>query len=72
MSVTERLYEVSGKLPLEAQSELLDFAEFLSRKNRGRSATGTALHALQGGLEHSATFAESPMAIQERLRREWD
>ena len=72
MTVTQRLNELSGKLPLEAQSELLDFAEFLSRKNLGRSGSGTALHALQGGLEHSAAFADSPMAIQERLRREWD
>ena len=72
MTITERLYELSGKLPPEAQSELLDFAEFLRQKNLERSASKTALHALRGGLEHSVTFAGSPMAVQERLRHEWD
>lgn len=73
MTIAERLYEVSGKLPLDSQHELLDFAQFLSQKNRLTSSDSTTtLRALQGGLEDSAVFAGSPMAIQERLRNEWD
>ena len=58
MTIAERLYEVSGKLPLEAQHELLDFAQFLHQRNRLPSGTTTALRALQGGLEDSAVFAD--------------
>ncbi|MFW5692582.1 MAG: DUF2281 domain-containing protein [Thermoguttaceae bacterium] len=72
MTTVERLYAVSGELPPEAQSELLDFAEFLRQKCLGANpASNMALRALQGGLEDSATFAGSPMDIQEGLRREW-
>ncbi len=72
MTITERLRTLSGELPPEAQSELLDFAEFLLQKKALRPAAGIRLRELQGGLENSATFAGSPMAIQEQLRREWD
>ena len=73
MTMVERLYEVGSKLPPPALAELLDFAEFLRQKNMpAQSAQGMCLAELQGGLEHSTTFAESPMKIQENMRREWD
>ena len=72
MTIAERLYEVSGKLPPEAQRELLDFAEFLRQRNPAPSASTIPLSDLRGGLEHSAAFAGSPAALQERLRDEWD
>ncbi len=72
MTITERLCALSGELPPDAQSELLDFAEFLQKKKALRPASGVPLRELRGGLENSATFAGSPMTVQERLRREWD
>jgi|LAHR01.1.fsa_nt_gb hypothetical protein len=73
MTMVERLYEVGSILPPMAQAELLDFAEFLCRKNRVTVPPGNMpLLGLAGGLEHSSNFAESPLAIQESLRREWD
>ncbi len=72
MTIAERVCELSGRLSPEAQNELLDFAEFLSQKNRFCSGANTALQELQGGLEDSAVFAGLPTAIQERLRDEWD
>lgn len=73
MSTIERLYAVSSRLPPLAQAELLDFAEFLQQKNRSApTAEPTPLRALAGGLEDSVNFADTPMHIQECLRREWD
>lgn len=73
MTMVERLYEVGSILPPAAQAELLDFAEFLCRKNRvATTSANMSLQALAGGLEHSSNFAASPLAIQESLRREWD
>ena len=73
MTMVEQLYEVGSKLPPAALTELLDFAEFLRQKNMPiRPAVGTPLKALAGGLEGSKSFAGSPQAIQEALRREWD
>ena len=73
MTMAEKLYEVSSKLPQPALAELLDFAEFLHQKNvPAKSAQHLSLAELKGGLEDSATFAGSPLEIQEKMRREWD
>lgn len=73
MTMVDRLCAVSSGLPLPAQAELLDFAEFLQQKNRSSSKTASQrLQSLAGGLENSPIFAASPMSIQESLRREWD
>jgi hypothetical protein len=73
MTIVEKLYEVSGKLPPPALAELLDFAEFLHQKNTPiQSAQHMSLAGLSGGLEDSVTFAGSPVKIQEKMRREWD
>ena len=73
MTMVEKLYEVGSKLPPPALAELLDFAEFLRQKSMPpKSAQGMSLASLGGGLEDSATFAGSPVEIQEKMRCEWD
>lgn len=72
MTIAEQVYVVTGKLPPEAQRELLDFAEFLRQKSTSHSNSAIPLSALRGGLEDSAAFAGSPAVLQERLRDEWD
>lgn len=75
-STAERLWETASTLPADLLLEVLDFAEFLrARQLRQQSdATGAAdvpLSSLCGGLTDSATFAGSPVSIQEQLRNEW-
>ncbi len=73
MTTVERLCEVGSKLPPPALAELLDFAEFLRQKSvQPQVAQRTPLSELGGGLEDSATFAGSPLEIQEKIPREWD
>jgi hypothetical protein len=73
MTLAEQLYELGSKLPSAALAELLDFAEYLRQKNAPpKGGQRMSLAELSGGLEDSATFADSPLAIQEKLRREWD
>ena len=73
MTMVEQLYEVGSKLPPPALAELLDFAEFLRQKSLPpQSAQRVSLAELGGGLEDSATFAGSPLELQEKMRREWD
>jgi len=73
MTMVEQLYELGRKLSPPALAELLDFAEFLQQKNApSQSAPSISLAELGGGLEDSATFSGSPLALQEEMRREWD
>lgn len=73
MTMAERLYELGSKLPPPALAELLDFAEFLRQKCVPSSALArVSLAELRGGLEDSATFAGSPLSLQEKMRREWN
>ena len=74
MTITETLYEVVKDFPEPIIAELLDFAEFLRiRKLHTPTPESTELLVeLKGGLECSATFADDPLAIQERLRNEWN
>ena len=73
MTMVEQLYQVGSKLPPPALAELLDFAEFLRQKSLPpQSAQRVSLAELGGGLEDSATFAGSPLELQEKMRREWD
>ena len=73
MTMVEQLYEVGSKLPPPALAELLDFAEFLRQKSLPpQSGQRVSLAELGGGLEDSATFAGSPLELQEKMRREWD
>lgn len=73
MTMVEQLYEVGSKLPPPALAELLDFAEFLRQRTLPpQSAQQMSLAELGGGLEDSATFQGSPLALQEEMRREWD
>ena len=74
MTTAEKLYETVKNLPEPIIAELLDFAEFLRvRKIPGSvQVNDELLSALQGGLENSTTFADDPLAIQERLRNDWN
>lgn len=73
MTTTEKLYEAVQDLPEPVIAEILDFAEFLRSKMRNRSANAgdELLVNLMGGLENSVTFAGESLAIQKRLRDEW-
>lgn len=73
MTTTEKLYEAVQDLPEPVIAEILDFAEFLRSKMRNRPANASdeLLVNLMGGLENSVTFAGESLAIQKRLRDEW-
>ncbi len=76
MTTAEKLYQVSQELPDAMQTELLDFAEFLKQKRcletSQMQARDQTLFDLRGGLEASFAFAGDPLAIQEKLRDEWN
>jgi len=74
MTTTEQLYKTVKDLPESAISELLDFAEFLHRKNFNghTSLSDLLLLDLIGGLENSATYSGDPLALQKQLRDEWN
>ncbi|MEO6322911.1 MAG: DUF2281 domain-containing protein [Polaromonas sp.] len=74
MSTTaERLWETVSSLPEPLLAEVLDFAESLRSKQAQQltALDDLSLSSLCGGLEQSATFAGSPLSIQQRLRDEW-
>jgi hypothetical protein len=73
MTTAEKLYKAVQDLPEPVIAELLDFAEFLRSKVRNISANpgDELLVDLMGGLENSVTFAGESLAIQKRLRDEW-
>jgi len=74
MSTTSKLYETIKDFPEPVLAEILDFAEFL--RDKRISARGLAsdepLSKLAGGLENSRNFAEDPLALQIRMRDEWN
>ena len=73
MTLQEQLNELGKTLPPSALSELVEFAEFLQKKNQvSGQGESIPLESLAGGLEFSAAFADSPLAIQDVLRSEWD
>ncbi|MGM0702878.1 MULTISPECIES: DUF2281 domain-containing protein [Halomonadaceae] len=74
MLTTERIAQQVGRLPEPLQREVLDFVEFLREKHHvveGNEESDSLL-SLQGGLEHSVTFAADEVKIQEQLRDEWN
>ena len=74
MTMTEKLYETVRDFPEPIIAELLDFADFLRVRKLHIPASESAelLIDLRGGLENSTTFADDPLAIQERLRNDWN
>lgn len=74
MATVDRLYEVSSELSPSALAELIDFAEFLRERKAPLALAGqhVPLLDLAGGLEDSSTFTGSPLALQEKMRHEWD
>lgn len=73
MTTTEKLYKAVQDLPEPVIAELLDFAEFLRGKLNHKQAHSSEelLVDLMGGLENSVTFTGESLAIQKRLRDEW-
>lgn len=74
MTTAEKLYETVKDLPEPIIVQLLDFADFLRIRKTKESTqvNDELLIVLQGGLEDSTTFADDPLAIQERLRNDWN
>lgn len=74
MTTAEKLYKTVQDMPEHVLAELLDFAEFLRGKLSDKQAHSNdeSLINLKGGLENSTTFAGEPLAIQQRLRDEWN
>lgn len=74
MTTAEKLYKTVQDMPEPILAELLDFAEFLRGKMSAKQAYANdeLLIDLKGGLENSITFAGEPLAIQKRLRDEWN
>ena len=72
-STAQRLLEAARTLPEPLLAQVVDFAESLRslQADAPPVAVDAPLATLCGGLDESATFAGSPVAIQERLRDEW-
>ena len=74
MNTAEKLSQVTQQLSEPMLAELLDFAEFLRQKKLSaeRQTTNQPLLDLQGGLETSIAFADTPSLIQKKMRDEWN
>ena len=74
MSTTNRLYEAIKDFPDPVLAEIVDFAEFLRERRLSiRPPTSDEpLSKLAGGLENSQSFADDPLALQVRMRDEWN
>ena len=74
MTTAEKLYNTAKELPEPVIAEILDFAEFLRKKRvvGDVAARKEMLIDLAGGLENSKTFSGDLLAIQKRLRDEWE
>lgn len=74
MTTTEKLHKMVQDMAEPILAELLDFAEFLRAKMTAKQAPLNAelLINLKGGLEESEKFIGEPLAIQKRLREEWN
>jgi hypothetical protein len=73
MNAASRLFEAIKGLSEPVVAEVVDFAEFLRARQQSPHVTTTdeSLLSLAGGLEHSKSFAGDPVAIQARMRDEW-
>ena len=74
MNATSRLFEVIKDLSEPVLAEVVDFAEFLRDKQRHAQTTlkEEPLLDLAGGLEHSKCFTGDLLALQIRMRDEWN
>jgi hypothetical protein len=74
MSTTTRLYAAIKDFPDPVLAEILDFAEFLREKRLSvhSQINDEPLIKLAGGLESSKRFADDPLALQTRMRDEWN
>jgi len=74
MNAASRLLEVIKDLSEPVLAEVVDFAEFLRDKQRHAQTTANdeSLLSLAGGLEHSKCFTGDLVALQTRMRDEWN
>jgi hypothetical protein len=73
MNAASRLFEAIKGLSEPVVAEVVDFAEFLRTKQQQPQINSTEepLLILAGGLEHSKCFAGDLVALQTRMRDEW-
>lgn len=72
MNAASRLLEAIKGLSEPVLAEVVDFAEFLRAKQQPQpSSTDEPLLSLAGGLEHSKCFTGDLVALQARMRDEW-
>lgn len=73
MTLAKDIVQQIERLPEPLQQEVIDFVEFLQSKHHiaPDQPSQASLLELKGGLESSVTFAGDDVAIQERLRDEW-
>ena len=79
-TTAEKLWATTQALPEPLLAEVLDFAQFLQLKHQRQQASqpdssqapALRLADLQGGLEASAAFAGDLVALQHKLRDEWN
>lgn len=73
MTTAEEVYELVKTLPEDQANTVLAFAEFLRQKRQSPpSPTSQSLASYLGTLKGSPNLNEDPIAIQQRLRSEWD
>ena len=74
MSTTTRLFDAIKGIPEPVLAEIVDFAELLRTKrlNLNTAVSDGPLMTLSGGLERSKNFAADPLALQTRMRDEWN
>jgi hypothetical protein len=74
MNATSRLFEVIKDLSEPVLAEVVDFAEFMRDKQRHAQTIvkEEPLLDLAGGLEYSKCFTGDLLALQVRMRDEWN
>lgn len=72
MNAASRLLEAIKGLSEPVLAEVVDFAEFLRAKQEPQAnSTDAPLLSLAGGLEHSKCFSGDLVALQAKMRDEW-
>ena len=73
MNAASRLIEAIKGLSEPVLAEVVDFAEFLRARQQPPqiNSTDESLLSLAGGLEHSKCFTGDLVALQARMRDEW-
>jgi hypothetical protein len=74
MNAKTMLYAAIKDFPEPVLVEVIEFTEFLRAKrlNPNPPASDESLMTLSGGLEKSNNFVGDPLALQARMRDEWN